>query len=360
MAGENENKVGIKEYSALIMICLGIKATDSTPVLFYKEAMNAGWAIPIVSFVITLISLVCMLKLLKKYREKNLIQIMYYLLGKHVTLIVGMFFFASAVIMNAVNFRQYADIMSTIYFARTPTIFLVLILTSSSCIIARFGFEAIGRVAWMVIPWILFIFLAYIILVYNLIKVDYLFPLGGKGLISVIKGGVKYSAIFSEVIFFAVIFPKIKSYKAYKISNFIGLGYGVSLLSLLSAIYLMVLDYPPVVINSTPFHTVARLIYGGRFISNLEAFFFLFWIIASLVRFSIYLFIIAEIFSFTVRHNEARPLIIPLSALVMLIALIPENFFKNAFILRVFSVNIIAIITYLTPCMLLFLSRRKG
>jgi spore germination protein KB len=355
---ENENMVGIKEYSALVMICLGIKATDSTPTLFYKQAMNAGWAIPIVSFVITFISLFCMLKLLKKYKDKNYIQIMYHLLGKHVTLIVGMFFFGSSIMMTAVNFRQYADIMNAIYFTRTPTILLVVILTASSCIIARFGFEAIGRVAWMVFPWILFIVIAFIILVYNLIKIDYLFPLGGTGVVSVIKGGVIYSGIFSEVIFFAVIFPKVKSYRIYKTSSLIGLGYGVVLLSALSAIYLMVLDYPPIVINSTPFHTVARLIYGGRFISNLEAFFFLFWIIASLVRFSMYLLIIAEIFSFTVRHNEARPLIIPISALVMLIALMPENFFKNAIILRVFSLNIMGIITYSTPCMLLFLSKR--
>jgi hypothetical protein len=212
----------------------------------------------------------------------------------------------------------------------------------------------------MILPWILFIVVAFIILVYNLIKVDYLFPLGGAGVKTILKGGVRYSGIFSEVVFFAVVFPKVKSYKAFKVSSFIALGYGVVLMSFLSAMYLMVLDYPPIVINSTPFHTVARLIYGGRFISNLEAFFFLFWIIAILVRFSMYVFIIAEIFSLTLRHNEPKPLIVPLSALLMLIALMPKNFIQNTFVVRVFALNTMWIVIYALPFILLFLSRRKG
>lgn len=356
---ENDNKVGVKEYSGILMICLCIKATDTTPVLFYKEAMNAGWIIPLISSVIVFISLKCMLKLLERYKDKNLIQIMYQLLGKYIAFIIGIILSVCITIANAVNMRQYTDIMTTIYFRRTPTIALLLILTVSSCIIARFGFEAIGRISWMILPWIIIIHITFFILVYNLIKIDYLYPLGGAGIKSVLKGGVRYSTIFSEVILYSIIFPKVKSYKEYSISSFISLGYAALLISIMSAVYLMVLDYPPIIINSTPFHTVARLIYGGRFISNLEAFFFLFWIIATLVRFSMYLLVNAEIFSFTMKHKESKPLIIPISALSMLIGLLPYNFFQNAFMTRAIFLSIMWPLIYMIPCIMLLLSQRR-
>lgn len=356
----NESKAGIKEYIALLMLCLGIKATDSTPVLFFKLAMNSGWMIPVISSVITFISLVCMLAILKKYKDKNIIQISYDLLGKYIGLIIGMYFVIYALLLSALHIRQYSDIMTTIYFARTPLTAVVLILTASSCIVARFGFEAICRVSWMALPWILAIVVAFLVLIYNLIKIDYLFPIGGAGIKPLIKGGVMYSGLFSEVIIFAVIFPKVKSYKIYKVSSFIGLFYGVVLITVMSAMYLMVLDYPPIIINATPFHTVARLIYGGRFISNLEAFFFLFWIIASIIRFSMYSFITTEIFSMTIKHNESKPLVIPISALIMLIALMPKNFVQNVFIVRVISLNTMWVVIYVLPIVLLFISGRKG
>jgi hypothetical protein len=61
----------------------------------------------------------------------------------------------------------------------------------------------------------------------------------------------------------SVVFTQVKNFKHFKMASYFAFGYGVIVLSLLSAIYLMVLDYPPVIINESPFHTVARLIFTG-------------------------------------------------------------------------------------------------
>lgn len=354
------DKLGIKEYTSLLIICIGIKATDTTPTLLYKQGYNAGWMIPIISSIIVFLSLSCLLAVLERYKNKNLIDIMYHLTGKYIGTVLGILFFISVTLFSAINIRSYVDILSTIYFRRTPIFVLAAILIASCYIIARLGVRAIGRTAWMALPWIIVITIAFVILVYNLIKVDYLYPIGGAGVKQILKGGVLYSSIFSEVIVFSVIFPQVKTYKAFKNSSYIALLYAVVSISLLSAIYIMVMDYPPVVINASPFHTVARLIYGGRFVSNLEAFFLLFWIIASVIRFGMYLYTGSALISYTLKLSEKKQMIGAVSAIILMLSMIPENYIQNINIFRKTLISLEWILIYIVPCVLLFLSQRKG
>jgi hypothetical protein len=249
--------------------------------------------------------------------------------------------------------------MSTVYFRRTPVIVLAAMLTGSSCIMAKLGIRAVGRTAWLVMPWILIVVVFFIILVYNLIKVDYLFPLLGSGIRPILVGGVKNTAVYGDLIVMSVVFTQVKNFKHFKIASYFAFGYGVIVLSLLSAIYLMVLDYPPVIINESPFHTVARLIFGGRFISNLEAFFFLFWTIAALVRFSAYTYANAALMSYTLKLENPKRLVIPICALTLIISLAPENMYQNVILIRPVITYASGIITFSTPFILLVTSKRK-
>jgi hypothetical protein len=107
-------------------------------------------------------------------------------------------------------------------------------------------------------------------------------------------------------------------------------------------------------------HTVARLIYGGRFISNLEAFFFLFWIIAAVLRFSIYIYTNTAIISYAIRLKEVEPLVYAIFGLIVIIAMIPENILQNVLILKKILINLDWIPIFLTPLVLLFISQWKG
>jgi hypothetical protein len=79
-----DDKLGVLEYASILMLCMGIKATDSTPTIFCKSAMNAGWMVPIVSSFIALASISCLMVLFKKYKDKNLVELIYHLTGRYV------------------------------------------------------------------------------------------------------------------------------------------------------------------------------------------------------------------------------------------------------------------------------------
>lgn len=357
---KSDNRVGLKEYAAILMLCISIKSTDSTPTLLYKEGKNAGWIVPLVSSFMVFISLSCLLALFERYKDKNFIDLIYHFLGKRIGFLLSVLIFGSMTALTASNIRNYADIMGTIYFRKTPVLALTLILVVSSMALAMLGFEAIGRVAGMVIPWIIIVMGTYIMLLHNITEKNYLFPIGGAGVIPVLKAGVKYSTIFSELITFSVTFKEVKDYKSFKTASNFAFFYNVIAISLFTATFLMVLDYPPVIINNSPFHTSARLIYGGRFISNLEAFYFLFLIVGSIVRFGMYIYSNNFMLCCILKIKDAKRLIPAVSFIVLAISLIPENFLQNVEVLRRFLINSSWIPIYITPIFLLFLSQRKG
>jgi hypothetical protein len=182
-----DDKLGVLEYASILMLCLGIKAKDSTPIIFYKSAMNAGWMVPIVSSLIALASISCLMVLFNKYKDKNLVELIYHLTGKYVGFFLSFAITLVVISFTASSIRNYADIMSTVYFRRTPVIVLSAMLTGSSCIMAKLGIRAVGRTAWLVMPWIIIVVVFFIILVYNLIRIDYLFPILGSGIRPILK-----------------------------------------------------------------------------------------------------------------------------------------------------------------------------
>jgi spore germination protein KB len=355
----DDNKVGVKEYTAILILTIGLKATDTNPTAWYKIGKNAGWMIPIFSLPIALLALYCLLRLLKRYKDKNYIEIIYELTGNHFGLIISFIIFLTVTSLTAVNTRGYVEILSTLYFPRTPIVVLAVILVASSFIMCQLGFEAIGRTAWMVLPWILIALALFLVLIFNILKVGYLFPLGGAGIGNLIEGGITNSGVYSEFITFAVVFPQLKGYKDFKIASYFVLLYSAFMIPLLSAIYVMVMDYPAVVINNYPFHAVSRLIYGGRFISNMESFFLVFWIISSLVRFGIYIYTNTLILCYTLKLRDGKALYPTISALILALSMIPENYLQSIIILRRSILNFGFIPMFIVPVILLFLSRRK-
>lgn len=357
---QGNNKIGTREFFAIVAFTMGMQTADTTPTLLFKEAKSAAWIMVLVSSIIPLICLPILLKLFDRYKGKGLIDIIYQLTGKYIGLIIGIILTMEIISFSAINTRSYIDILSDVFFQNTPKLVLYLVLIAGSCLIAIHGLEAIGRFAWISLPYVLVSIIIFIVLVLKDLNPAYLFPIFGSGIKSIIKGGVTNSTIYGEMIFFTILFPFARNPKDYKIANIIGLSFVAFTISLFCAIYIMAFDYPSVVIINYPFQTLARLLYIGRFLGNLEAFFLAFWVIGSIVRFSVYLYIDAAFLSYTLKLKKIEALIIPCAALTLVMGIIPENFFQAIQVSKIFLSRITLVSIYLLPFILLIISQLKG
>lgn len=359
MFGDSNNKIGTRELTAIIMYMLGIELSNATPTFLFKDGKNAAWMLPIVSGLIAFISLGFLLKTLKKYNNKGLMDIIYELTGKYVGFIIGMLLFSIMLFLAAINSRSYVDIINAVFFVKTPMIILYLILIGCSLFIAKRGFEAIGRTAYITQPYVLTAVFVYTVLIIRQCHFEFLKPILGAGIKEILKSGVKNSSIFTDIIMISVIYKKVIGYKEYKLANIIGLSFGIIIVSFFCVLFIAVFDYPPVVIINYLFHTAARVIYVGRFIGNMEAFFLIFWLVAAFVRYSVYIYIGTAFLSYTLQLKEVKPLLVLYAALSLMIGMLPENYFKTVELVKRMVMSYGSIFIYILPIGLYMLSNLK-
>lgn len=359
MFGDSNNKIGTRELTAIIMYMLGIELSNATPTFLFKDGKNAAWMLPFVSGLIAFISLGILLKLLKKYENKGLMDIVYELTGKYVGFIIGMLLFFIMLFYAAINSRSYVDIINVVFFIKTPTIILYIILIGSSLFIAKRGFEAIGRTSYITQPYVLTAVFVYLVLILRQCHFEYLKPILGAGIKEIITSGAKNSSMFADIIVISVIYKKVIGYKEYKLASIIGLSFGIIIVSIFCMIFVAVFDYPPVVIINYLFHTAARVIYVGRFIGNMEAFFLIFWLVAALVRYSVYIYIGTAFLAYTLQLKEVKPLLLLFSALALMFGMLPENYFQAVELIKRMVMGYSGFFIYSLPVILFMLSNIK-
>lgn len=361
MISPQDRKLGTRELFALITITLGIKFTDMTATLLYKETAQAAWMIPIISGAIMLVPLFCILKLVEHFKDKNLIEITYKVTGKFFGFLIGMVLFLIAYSATVIDSRSYVDIISTMYFPATSTIHLYFVLIGSSYFLANRGLLAIGRTAWITFPYVKVSLFFIIILLWNELYFGYLFPIAGYGLEKVALQGASYASITSDLLFFSILYPFFKNYKSYKKATLLGLAVSTLELVIFFVVYIAYFDFPSIEFIAYPFHEISRMVTFGRYVSHIESLFFAFWSVASLIRFAVYLYISTAIFAYTSKIKEFEPLILPFAVLTIMIGLLPENVIQNVLLLRS---NVVlmgtSMLLFIIPVMLLLTAKLRG
>jgi spore germination protein KB len=310
---------------------------------------------------IMFIPLICILILLKHYGDRNIIDITYKVTGKFFGFLIGMIFFLIAYSATIIDSRSYVDIINTMYFPSTSSTHLFFVLVGSSYFLANRGLLAIGRTAWITFPYIKVSLFFIVVLLWSELYFGYLFPLAGYGLKEIAIQGASYASITSDLLFFSILFPFCRDYKSFKKATLLGLGVSTLELMIFFAVFIMYFDFPSIEFIAYPFHEISRMVTFGRYVSHIEALFFAFWSVASLIRFAVYLYISAAFFSYTSKIKEFEPLILPFAVLAIMFGLLPENVVQNVLLLRN---NIILMITsvllFIIPVTLLIVAKLRG
>lgn len=295
-----EDKIGSRELFASIVFIIAFKVTDMTPSILFKDGKSASWILPIISGLVVIIPLLALLYLLKKYKDKGIIEITYLLTGTYVGFIIALFLFLFYLLDTAVNSRNYVDIMSTMFFPRTPIMATLSFLLFGGYCIARQGIEGIGR----------------------------------TGIQNLFVSGVKNSPILSDIFVFAAVFPFVRSYKDFKKASLLGLGTSILTMLIYLLIFTMVFDYPPMEIISFPYQQLTTFVKVGRSIERIEPVYFFFWTLAAAIRFAIYIYLTTLLFAQVFKLKEFKPLLLPMTWLIILLGMLPENSVQEIFIIR--------------------------
>jgi spore germination protein KB len=360
MIKKYDGKIGTLEFLFLIIVCIASRITDISSILLIRSGLNAAWMLPIISSFIILIPFLCTLSLLKLYKNKGLLDIIYHLTGRFLGLILVSILFLIVLDNTIIVTRGCADILSTMFYIKTPVSFLLLLIIVSSVYIAGKGFSTIGSLCWLIYPLIQAITLIIIPLIWREMDFHYLFPLGGPGVLNLLKQGVMNTPIVNEVIILSIFFPVLRSFKDYKNASAIGLVISALQLSLFMIVYIAIYGYPTLITLNYPFHQITSIAHLGRFATNLEALFLGFWTFTSSIRFSVYYCSAATIASSMIKIKNIKLMLLFIGIITFLAGYIGESFAEYLFAYQKLRTTIIWVYIICLPIMLWLIAQLKG
>ncbi|MBZ4667213.1 MAG: spore germination protein [Epulopiscium sp.] len=291
-----------------------------------------------------------LLSLFKLYKNKDLTDIIYHLTGKFFGFVIILMLFLILLEYLVVSIRDYADILSTMFYLRTPLKYLLLMLIVTAFYVSHKGINIIGSLCWLTYPLMQGVVLLLIPLALKDLDFSYLFPLGGPGVKTLLKLGILHTSVVSEVISLSIFFTQVRSYKEFKNASLLGLGLSILLITVFMVIYISSYGYTVLSTLNYPHHHLTRLVGLGRFAKNLESFFLGFWSIAIAIRFSIYFYTLATLGTSLIKVKSPNTLLPYIAVVVYILARLPENYTQYVFSIRKVGLMVLWIFfTFLSP-----------
>lgn len=353
-----DGKIGAREFAAIVILTIAVKSSDTTPDLLIFSGKNATWILAIVSTIVMLPPLFVLLWLIKKH-NKGLVELLRLLVGKWLGTIIALIFFLLCFFSMIINTRSYVDIVSTMFYQKTPVPFLTLFLLLFSYLIANLGIEAIGRTCWIVIFYFFADKTLLAVFVWHEVDWSYLFPIVGPGIETLAIKGFLHSGFLDEAILLSMLFPFVRSYKEYRSGTNYGFLISVLIITFYFALYTAVFDYPSMEYLNYPYQQLSRIAALGGTSTHLESIFLGFWIIAAVVHFAIYLYLSTYIFGKVMKIAQYEKLLLTFAGLILFIGIIPHNIVQlNE--LRDYIIFLSTFMATLVPILLLLLHFWKG
>lgn len=355
----SNRKIGIREYMAIAFLTVGTKLSDDTPTLLVSETLTAGWIAALLTGFISIIPVLLMIKVLSVHKGKNLYEVLIGLFGKLIGNLIAMVLLFIAFSALIIDSAIYTVIIDTMYFTTTPAIVIYGVLMLVCTFGAKKGLEQIGSVAWLLLFYIKVTLLVVLLYAWQGGRPGFIFPLWGGGKGQIIKAGVTKVSLFADFLYFGMIAPLVTSFKSFKKGTWIALAVVTIELTVAVMAYTILLDYTTLRLINYPFHEAIRNINIG-FLTNVEMLFFPFWLLATFIRFSFYLYIVGMLFGSIFKIKQFGYVLPVFATLVVFIGIAPEAPTFTIFQLREELLTVVSPVYIGVPCLMWITSKIKG
>lgn len=361
VSGIKDGHIGYREAAATLMVVLTTKTFLSCPQAPIVLGLTAGWMIPIVGLVVTLISLLPLLYLMRKEPEHNLVEIAEYHGGPFAGLVIGLILSAYFFVTIVLVVRQFTETVIVALLPTTP-ISVITVLFLAGMIYATYqGIEALTRTAWLLIPFILLGMMGVLLLSFHRLDFSSIFPIWGAGVKEILWAGMLKSSLYSEVLIMGMLNPLIRERGKVNSLTITVLMLSGAMFAMTVLVYIMVFGVSAAISSGTyPLYNLARLIYFGRFLQRVESIFIFMWVFSMLVNVAALFYVLCISLATSLKLPVYRPLIFPLAVLIYAINFQIPNFpyavwlDKNilhdySFLLSIFVPILVVILMKLTP-----------
>lgn len=358
-----EGNFGYHEAISLLVITIVTKVFFTSPAILVEIVGTSGWYMTIISMLVAIFAFMFLYLLLKRFPQKNIMEIADLVLGKLGStiflLILGGFLLWTA----SASVREFAEVLKVYVMPKSPPSFIMILFLVTIIVLSFMGMETIVRFA----KFIIYILGAGYILVVLLSSQNFaprhLFPLLGYGLDTTIIHGLLRSSFYGDIVIIGVIASSLQGYKEIKRIGFSALLISGFLTSFSLLVFTLVFPYTVgQELTSPMYEMAARIDYGG-FMQRMEPLFLFLWNFGTFIEVSFILYATIMIYCHVFRIEDKRPIILPMVTTLYSLSLIPKSIIEVTSGLVQTLRSWGWIIYYMPPIVILiiaFIRKKKG
>ncbi len=349
-----EGKIGSFEAFCMFIFFLSTKIFFTNTSVIIQLAGTAAWYITLISCTTSILFFLLLYRLIKKFPNKNIVDIFKEVFGNILGSVITFIFFAYALFYSASVLREFVEMIKAYNLPYTPPSIIIFLLLTVTSIYLFIGLEGISKISVLAFYPVLLGTLLLLLLGLPQYEPHYVMPLLGYGAKHSLWIGLLRSSAYSEIFFLSVIIPSLKDSKTFKKVGISSLLFTGLFFSLCLILIIMAFHYTAASENLSNIFTLSRSIYYNRFLQRVESIFLFIWIIASVLNVSISAYIALSLYCKNFRIKNHRPLIPSFAILLFLLTLLPKNLSEvihiNLMILKqhslffIYSVPVIALL----------------
>lgn len=278
-----------------------------------------AWISMLIGSIISLPIVVMYARIIKLFPEKNIYEISSILFGKIFGKIIIILMTWYAFHLGALILRNFSEFIQITSKPETPQIIVMLSIVFLSAYLAKSGMETIGRWSLVVLPVVVTFVMGTILLASNDIVIENLFPLFNhtpKELIS--DSYLLFTFPYAEIVLFLAISDSLeKKASAYKV--FIP-GIFISAIILTFVIFrnVTLLGQEMMKLSLFPSFTATRIISLGKFLTKIEGFVMINFILLGVSKLSISLLAVTKGVASLFNVKDYKVITTPLSLLTVI------------------------------------------
>ena len=328
------NNYKMQKYEAicLILIIMINKLILNVP-YWIIELVSTGAVINLIYIgILGLIFVLLLNYLFQKFPNSDIIDISEFLGGKFLKSITGIIFIVFFFLVSYITLSDFTNMLKTIYFGKTPQIFILLFFIIGIIIASFVGFKSIVRTICLVVPFTVISILVALFAVYNDLSLDKFSPFFGYNFHTTFINGILNIFALYIITYYYFLMPLLKdsfNFKKVTIISYI-ISWILLFLTVVSILTLFPMSNDPEPLNSL--YLLSRRIQLGDFLKRLDAIFILLWIIAIFCYLSLCIFFINRIIKKLTNISDERMLCMSTSSILFGLGLFPFNIAINRFI----------------------------
>ncbi|EPY04369.1 spore germination protein [Paenibacillus alvei TS-15] len=316
---KDQSIISIRQLTILTALFIIGSAILIIPSSLAEEARQDGWLSALLSLGLGLLVIPLYSALCRRYPGQSIAEYCELILGKVLGKAVSLcFIIGFALTTAALTLRDIGDFITMQIMPETPAVATHIVFMFIIIFGAYLGIEVFARGAEIFFPWVLLLFICFILFVMPQVEVKQFLPVLERGFVPVIRGGLTFFCFpFLDMAILLLILPSVKNQG--KVANALlwGCIIGGAFLIITTLLSILALGAESTARHMYPTYALAKKISLGNFLERIEAVMAVIWFLTTYFRMALLLYATAVGLAQSLKLAEYRFLIIPLGMITV-------------------------------------------